>query len=241
MYYAGLKQNLHVYKKLRRVRIHGVHHVVVKIHEIKNQMVNNMKTLLFTESPDIVTFLLILFILQFKYYIYVYTLIMSFLVYFYRFPKRLTCSDNNIIISPCDGTVLDVVCEDDTYRIIVYLSIWDVHTQWYPVNGRIVDVLYKPGEFNLAHVLEKSNYNERCSTVIQHEFGLVQVDQIAGQVARRVVNRSRIGSIICQGDYMGMIKLSSRVDIIVPSHTRVLVKRNDKVKGNTTIISQWNN
>jgi phosphatidylserine decarboxylase len=75
--------------------------------------------------------------------------------------------------------------------------------------------------------------------MIQHERGRVQVDQIAGQVARRIVNRSRVGSEVQQGDYMGMIKLSSRVDIIIPSSTTVLVKRNDKVVGNRTELALW--
>jgi phosphatidylserine decarboxylase len=167
---------------------------------------------------------------------------MSFLMYFYRFPERelLTGGDTTTIVSPCDGTVLDVFLEDDAYRIVVYLSIWNVHTQWYPVSGCVLRMHHKPGEFNLAHVLEKSDFNERCSTVIQHGRGRVQVDQIAGQVARRIVNRSRVGSDVRQGEYMGMIKLSSRVDILVPSTVQVSVKRNDRVWGNRTELARWN-
>lgn len=198
-----------------------------------------MKTLLFKESFDIVLCVTFLLIFRIQYYVYLYIVMMSFLMYFYRLPERLVLKNDAAIMSPCDGTVLNVFHEDDVYRIVVFLSIWNVHTQWYPVKGRILCLHRQPGQFNLAYVLEKSDFNERCSTMIQHERGRVQVDQIAGQVARRIVNRSRVGSEVQQGDYMGMIKLSSRVDIIIPSSTTVLVKRNDKVVGNRTELALW--
>lgn len=199
-----------------------------------------MKTRLFHESPSLVVALLIPFmIVPTKQYLLVFLTGILFLAYFYRHPIRVNNTSDDTIVSPCDGTVLDVLKESDTFRIVVYLSIWNVHTQWYPMDGKIVNVQYKRGEFNLAHLLEKSDYNERCVTTIQHNDGfVVKVCQIAGQVARRIVNRSRIGSSVHKGEHMGMIKLSSRVDITVPSTMTLLVKPNDKVYGNQTMLAK---
>lgn len=199
-----------------------------------------MNSLLFQESLDLVVFIMIPF-LFIKNYIYIYLICLCFLIYFYRVPNRpISILKDDTIVSPCDGTVLDVFKEHETYRIAVFLSIWNVHVQWYPVSGRVLNVHHKLGEFNPAFLLEKSKYNERCSTVIQHKYGQIQVDQIAGQVARRIVNRARVGAYVEQGQHMGMIKLSSRVDILVPSTTNVLVKQGDRVYGNITELAKWN-
>lgn len=199
-----------------------------------------MNTRLFHESPGLVVALLIPFVfVPTKQYLLVFLTCISFLAYFYRHPVRVNNTSDDTIVSPCDGTVLEVLKERDTYRIVVFLSIWNVHIQWYPIDGKIIDVKHKPGEFNLAYLLEKSDYNEQCVTTIQHNEGfVVKVCQIAGQVARRIVNRSRVGSTVCKGEHMGMIKLSSRVDIIVPSTVNLLVKRNDKVYGNQTMLAK---
>jgi phosphatidylserine decarboxylase len=129
------------------------------------------------------------------------------------------------------------------YKITIYLSIFDVHTQWFPVSGEITSITRKEGEFNLAHILEKSEYNERVTTIIQpHKIrGSVRVDQIAGQIARRIVNWSKKNTNVHRGTLLGMIKLSSRVDLYLPvNNVRLHVKKGDKVKGNETSIGTWN-
>jgi phosphatidylserine decarboxylase len=129
------------------------------------------------------------------------------------------------------------------YKITIYLSIFDVHTQWFPVSGKITSITRKEGEFNLAHILEKSEYNERFTTIIQPNKirGSVRIDQIAGQVARRIVNWSKKNTNVNRGDLLGMIKLSSRVDLYLPvNNVRLHVKKGDNVKGNETSIGTWN-
>lgn len=161
---------------------------------------------------------------------------------FYRLPKRLKPRYvDSIITSPSDGKILKISeTNDGYYKIAIYLSPLDVHIQWYPVDGIIKNTLYKKGVFNLAYVLEKSDYNERMSTIIQSNKGVVRVDQIAGQVARRIVNWSISNSYVKRGNLMGMIKLSSRVDIYLPKNkVKLFVNENDRVTGKLSAIAQW--
>lgn len=170
------------------------------------------------------------------------------LIYFYRLPMRMKPIFNeNVITSPSDGKVLKITeTKDGMYKITIYLSILDVHIQWYPVDGLIRNILYRKGEFNLAHILEKSDFNERMTTIIQNKNGIVRVDQsqeeFAGQVARRIVNKSISNTYVKRGNQMGMIKLSSRVDIYLPSKkVKLFVHEGDRLYGKTTPIGKWNN
>jgi phosphatidylserine decarboxylase len=151
--------------------------------------------------------------------------------------------DESFITSPCDGKVLSITeTKDEMYKISIYLSVLDVHIQWYPVDGLIRNVMYRKGEFNLAHILEKSDYNERMTTIIQNKNGIVRVDQIAGQVARRIVNKSISNTYVKRGNRMGMIKLSSRVDIFLPvKKVKLFINEGDTVSGKTTPIGKWKN
>ena len=214
-----------------------------------------MKTLLFEESPEFVYILFILMIVFKKYNIifFLSTFIFIMLCVFFRLPLRNTLDegDDTVITSPSDGTILSIsiVNSDEydssnkLYKITIYLSIFDVHTQWFPVSGKITSITRKEGEFNLAHILEKSEYNERFTTIIQPNKirGSVRIDQVAGQVARRIVNWSKKNTNVNRGDLLGMIKLSSRVDLYLPvNNVRLHVKKGDNVKGNETSIGTWN-
>ena len=203
-----------------------------------------MKTLLFKESIELVIFIcVIMYIFRYwniPFFFCIFILIM--LCVFYRLPKRLKPRYvDSIITSPSDGKILKISETDDGYyKIAIYLSPLDVHIQWYPVDGIIKNTLYKKGVFNLAYVLEKSDYNERMSTIIQSNKGVVRVDQIAGQVARRIVNWSISNSYVKRGNLMGMIKLSSRVDIYLPKNkVKLFVNENDRVTGKLSAIAQW--
>lgn len=203
-----------------------------------------MQTLLFKESIDIVVLMCVLMIIfkQFNFIFVSCLLIIGMLVYFYRLPKRLKPTfDESIITSPSDGTVLDISeTKDGMYKISIYLSILDVHVQWYPVDGLVRNLMYRKGEFNLAHILEKSDFNERMTTIIQNKNGIVRVDQIAGQVARRIVNKSISNTYIIRGNQMGMIKLSSRVDIYLPlKKVKLHIEKGDKLLGKTSPIAKW--
>ena len=121
-----------------------------------------------------------------------------------------------MILAPCDGVVKSIHYDDTSgcYKIYVFLNILDQHHQYYPISGVIEESVHTPGSFHPAYILEKSKYNERHCTVIRSKLGdTITITQIAGQLARRIVNNSVPGTIIIQGERMGMIKLSSRVDI----------------------------
>lgn len=203
-----------------------------------------MKTLLFKESIELVVLLCVIMII-FKQYNIIFTaclVILGMLCFFYRLPKRAKPDfDDAIITSPSDGTILNIsTTKEGLYKISIHLSILNVHTQWYPVNGLIRNIIYKKGEFNLAHILEKSDCNEKMTTIIQNEHGVVRVDQIAGQLARRIVNKSISNTYIKRGNLMGMIKLSSRVDIYLPvKKVKLFVHKDDTVTGKLTPIAKW--
>lgn len=194
-------------------------------------------TLLFRESPCLSAVVLCA-----AWFHHVFFVVFAFLLYFYRYPPRdSSLLDPRSIVSPCDGTILKIEKIQDVYHIKVFLSIWDVHVQWYPVDGRVQSVQHHPGQFNVAYILEKSDYNEKTSTVIQNERGTIRVDQIAGQVANRIVNKSVQDTQVKRGDYMGMIKLSSRVDVFLPaSKVKLLCRVKDKVIGNGTVLATFN-
>lgn len=164
------------------------------------------------------------------------------LLYFYRTPVRSSDAlPQYAIVAPCDGEVVEIEPRGrDMTRIVVYLSPLDVHLQWYPTDGVVVEKKHVPGEFNLARILRKSDHNERTMTVIRAVQGWVRVDQIAGQLARRIVNRSSVGDVVRRGDPMGMIKLSSRVDLHVQTRsTTVDVRVGDRVIGGETVVARW--
>jgi phosphatidylserine decarboxylase len=200
-----------------------------------------MQTLLFKESLDLVVLIcLVMFIFK---QLFLCLVLLWILIYFYRLPKRMKpIFDDNFITSPSDGKVLKISeTKDGFYKITIYLSIFDVHVQWYPMDGLIRNITYRKGEFNLAHMLEKSDFNERMTTIIQNETGIVRVDQIAGQVARRIVNKSIPNTFVKRGNQMGMIKLSSRVDLYLQSNkVKLFIHEGDRVYGKTTPIGKWN-
>lgn len=164
------------------------------------------------------------------------------LLYFYRVPHRPRIkAPYRCIVSPSDGKVLEIEYKKNGYlRVVIYLSPLDVHLQWYPTYGVVVDRRYVPGRFNMAHLTKKSQYNERMSTLLRNEFGVVRVDQIAGQLARRIVNKAVLHTMVRRGERMGMIKLSSRVDIHLPSDAvKLHIKEGDRLVGNETILATW--
>tara|TARA_Y100000817_G_C16831736_1_gene533854 strand:- start:863 stop:1462 length:600 start_codon:yes stop_codon:yes gene_type:complete len=198
-----------------------------------------MKILLFQESYILVIILLFLFIL-FKRFYPLFIIIFLFLLYFYRFPERSNHYCNKIIVSPADGTVSDIQQLPNGYkRVIIFLSPLNVHIQWTPVKGTITDLTYKKGSFHPAFLFKKSDYNERMVTTISTNRGNVYVRQIAGILARRIVHWLSKNQQVDRGTPMGMIKLSSRVDIDLPPHTSLLIKKGDHVKGNETKLAIW--
>lgn len=171
-----------------------------------------------------------------------YVLLVVALMVFYRVPERILPTDSaGALLAPCDGVVKAIERDERTgrVRIVVFLNIFDQHLQFYPTSGKVVKRDYVKGTFAPAYALEKSQHNERLRVEIRTERGIVGITQIAGQIARRIVNHARVGNVIQQGDYMGMIKLSSRVDIDFPMDAwRTLrVRVGDRIRANETKLA----
>jgi len=161
-----------------------------------------------------------------------------FCVFFFRDPKIEITRGDGIILSPCNGTVMEVTEEGDEKIIRVFLSIFSVHLQRAPVNGTVTDVKHKKGKFLPAWDASAHIENEQNIFTIQGEDGVYTVKQIAGLVARRCVTWVKSGDNLKAGDKIGMIKFSSQVDLYIPKKAQVSVKAGDKTRAGITVIAK---
>jgi phosphatidylserine decarboxylase len=197
-----------------------------------------MRTLLFQQSPYLVGAILFISYLgnSVRYAIPLILLLM----YFYRVPSRVCNIPDSHITSPADGTVSQIVKGSKGTTISIFLSLFNVHVQYIPYNGVVVNEQYKKGEFHPAFLLKKSDRNESNTITINTKHGIIKVKQIAGIMARRIVTFfKRVPIKVYKGDIYGMIKLSSRVDITLPRNTEVLVNVGDKVTGCKSTIAKF--
>lgn len=161
-----------------------------------------------------------------------------FCAFFFRDPSRSINTDPSSIVSPCDGTVMEITKENGQDVIRVFLSVFNVHLQRSPVSGKVVDVKYIPGKFLPAMKPDACVVNEQNVITIVSDKGTYVVKQIAGILARRVVAWSKSGDIVKKGDKIGLIKFSSQVDLYVPPAAVINVKVGDKVVGGETIMGE---
>jgi phosphatidylserine decarboxylase len=170
--------------------------------------------------------------------LYIFIGILLFLLYFYRGDEFNSLVSNNIVLSPAYGTIKRIINDGKNITIIIFLSPFDIHYQYYPINGVITNIIHDTtGKFELAYKLDKSRYNEKVITVIQSNNGYVIIKQIAGFYVRRITMNGHIGESINAGQTMGMIKLGSRVDLIVPSQGfNLMVTEGQSVNGFNTIV-----
>lgn len=166
-------------------------------------------------------------------------LLMLFMAFFFRDPKRVPPTDPDVVVSPADGKVTRITSEADSSTVIsIFLSPLDVHINRSPIRGKIVDVLYSPGKFLMATNEKASLVNEQNALTIQGEKITVVCKQIAGILARRIVCWKAKGDSLGLGERFGMIKFSSRTDVLLPANVRVTVKEGDRVRGGTTVIGR---
>jgi len=161
-----------------------------------------------------------------------------FCAFFFRDPKIGITQGGGIILSPCNGTVMEVTEEGDEKIIRVFLSIFSVHLQRSPVSGTVIDVKHKKGKFLPAWDSAAHIENEQNVFTIQGEDGVYTVRQIAGLVARRCVSWVKSGDTLKAGDKIGMIKFSSQVDLHIPKKSQIMVKRGDKTRAGITVIAE---
>jgi phosphatidylserine decarboxylase len=175
-------------------------------------------------------------------------LILLFLVIilqFFRNPKRELIVNNNVIIAPVDGkvVVIEEVFESEYFKdkrlqVSIFMSPINVHVTRYAASGRINFSKYHPGKFLVAWHPKASEENERTTVVIDNPvFGEILYRQIAGALARRIVNYAKEGDQVVQGEDAGFIKFGSRVDLFFPLGTKINVALNQKAIGNQTIIA----
>lgn len=161
-----------------------------------------------------------------------------FMAFFFRDPKRVPPSDPDVVVSPADGKVTRIESQPQGSVISIFLSPFDVHINRSPIPGKIVDVLYSPGKFLIATSEQASLVNEQNALTIQGDRITVVCKQIAGILARRIVCWKRKGDNLGLGERFGMIKFSSRTDVLLPGNVTVTVKKGDRVRGGTTVIGR---
>ena len=165
-----------------------------------------------------------------------------FIVAFFREPRRVKIHDSDLVFSPCDGRVVvtEVVYEDeyikeDMLQISIFMSVTNIHMNWMPVAGEVEYYKYHPGRFLIAWHPKSSTENERTTTVIRMKDGRkVLIRQIAGFVARRIVSYAKPGKHVKQNDRLGFIKFGSRIDVLVPKDSELVVEIGDSVIGSQT-------
>lgn len=170
-------------------------------------------------------------------------IIISFTLYFFRDPDRNPPTKDNIIVSPADGTVLLVkeVIEDDfiggkATQISIFMSPLNVHVNRIPVSGTVDYLEYYQGRYVAAFEDKASDLNERSVTGISTDNGKILFTQIAGFIARRIVNELNEGEKVKIGDRFGMIKFGSRVDVLAPLNWKPTVTKDESVTGGETIL-----
>jgi len=167
---------------------------------------------------------------------------------FFRDPEREVPSDPNLIVAPADGTVMDIieleeteVLKGKTRRVGIFLSIFDVHTNRAPIDGRVVYRQRRPGLFLDARRADCSEKNESVTWAFENPRVTIVARQITGAIARRIVAWANVGDELKKGDRFGMIRFGSRTELYLPLSATVLVKEGDHVAGGSTPIARLPN
>jgi phosphatidylserine decarboxylase len=172
--------------------------------------------------------------------------ILVLILQFFRNPKRKAKINDNIIISPVDGKVVAIekvyekeYFKDERIQISIFMSPLNVHVTRYASSGKIKFSKYHPGKYLVAWHPKSSEKNERTTVVIENNiFGEILYRQIAGAVARRIVNYAKVGDEVVQGTDAGFIKFGSRVDLFLPLDSKIKVELDQIVKGAEDIIAE---
>lgn len=197
---------------------------------------NILMYFLFNKSEKLIFFLIIFSLLLF-----------IFILRFFRKPDRDFIADDTKVFSPADGEVIQIIevneteyFKDKRLLISVFMSVWNVHINWYPIKGTIKYFKYHPGKYLIANHPKSSELNERTSIVISNSKGQeILLRQIAGTVARRIVYYPVEGQSVNAGEEMGFIKFGSRLDVYLPLSAKILVKPGDKVKGKQSYLAEF--
>ena len=207
----------------------------------------------------LLTFFIILFVINISLYhwlgttiafysvLTISTILFLLVLNFFRSPfRRFPYDSEGLVIAPSDGVIVAIeeVMEkeyfgDKRLQVSIFMSVFNVHANWFPVNGTVKHVSHQNGRFMAAYLPKSSTENERSTVVITTKKGVdVLARQIAGALARRIVTYAKVGEKCHVDDQFGFIKFGSRVDVFLPIGTEVLVEMDQKVTGNQTPIAR---
>jgi phosphatidylserine decarboxylase len=172
--------------------------------------------------------------------------LLLFIISFFRVPARTLTVNENFVVCPADGKVVVIeeitdleYFKDRRMQISIFMSPANVHRNVNPVSGEVIYNQYHKGKYLVAWHPKSSTENERHSVVIRNSKGPVLVKQIAGALAKRIVNYLAVGQTVKQGGEMGFIKFGSRVDVLLPVGTKIKVGLKEMVKGGVTVLAEW--
>ena len=173
------------------------------------------------------------------------TVIALWVAYFFRDPERTGPRGEKLVIAPADGRIVLITEVDEpsfihgrALRISIFMNVFNVHVNRYPVEGTVRYVHYNPGKFLNAAVEKSSLENEQMSVGLESGPFRILVRQIAGLVARRIVTYSKDGDVVQQGERFGLIRFGSRVDVFVPTNSTVKVKIGDTTMSGTSVLAE---
>lgn len=215
-----------------------------KIHREGRNIIVGMVTLLFVINVPVYIFS--------PHWVFAITLVvnallLAFTTYFFRNPVRvLEIDDPNFLIAPADGRVVVIEPTDENeyfherkLQVSIFMSPFNVHANWYPIEGRVLESTHQKGRHKGAWLPKSSTENERSLVVIETDNKIViAVRQVAGAMARRIVTYAQKGMTCHRNSHLGFIKLGSRVDMYLPLDTEMFVEVGDSVRGNETIIGK---
>ena len=171
--------------------------------------------------------------------------LMGFVLFFFRVPQRERVGENNVVTSVADGKVVVIekayegeYIKDECIQVSVYMDFFNVHVNFWPIDGEVEYYKYHPGKYMLAYLPKASELNEHTSTGMNTEFGQIFFKQIAGTFARRIVCHANPGTEVSKAEECGVIKFGSRIDMFLPLDADIKVKIGDHVKACESVIAE---
>jgi phosphatidylserine decarboxylase len=172
--------------------------------------------------------------------------LLLFIISFFRVPNRKPTLNKDVVVCPADGkvVVIEEITDEEYFhdrrvQVSIFMSPANVHRNVNAIGGEVIYSRYHKGKYLVAWNPKSSLENERHSVVIKNDKGEILVKQIAGALAKRIVNYLSVGQQIKQGEEMGFIKFGSRVDVLLPPGAELKVKLNQVVKGAVTVLAEW--
>ena len=217
------------------MKIHKAGHILLFKAFVLFAFIN---VLVYAFIPNIIVFRAVLIVSSILYLL---------MVNFFRFPNRHIIVKDNTILAPAD---VKIVVVEETFapeylkkqciQVSIFMNIFNVHINWFPVNGIIKFFKYHPGRYMAAYLPKSSTENERTTIAIETSNGQeIVMRQIAGAMAKRIVSYAPVGGVARQDEHAGFIKFGSRVDLYLPLGTKIDVKLGQKVTGSQTLIGTF--